>query len=553
MVNSIADIIYAHGVRDVVVSPGSRNAPLIDSFASHEEFKTKVIVDERTAAFVALGISLATDRPVALVCTSGSAVLNYAPAVAEAFYRQVPLIVISADRPAQWIDQNDSQTIKQPRVLSNIVKTSVDIPADISTETDAWWSNRLLNDSMLTALEENRGPVHINVQISAEQLAGKTGVGNSRIISSTKPTPIVDDKMFDRLKSGSPRKIIIVGGFAKNNPLLEKSLSLLAEKENIVVLTESICNIRHDKFISAIDRTLSAITPEIEADICPEVVISFGGALVTRMLKQRLRLLKNVEHWHVGIQNMSIDCFTSLSQRIETPADVFFASMAKALPDCKSDFSRSWHILSDKAAKSHNTYVDSVEWSDMTAYKYIFGNLPSNIDLHLSNGTPIRYAQLFANATTPHSFCNRGVSGIEGSTSTAIGMSMASNSPTMLISGDLSAFYDLSAFAIEGIGGNMKIVVMMNGGGSIFRFVKATRNRPTLDRYMAANPRFPIAKIADAFGFDYHECNSLDSIRYEWNSFVTENDKPAILAIFTDPIISTEILDNYFKFISANG
>ncbi|MBR5437192.1 MAG: 2-succinyl-5-enolpyruvyl-6-hydroxy-3-cyclohexene-1-carboxylic-acid synthase, partial [Muribaculaceae bacterium] len=240
MVNSIADIIYAHGVRDVVVSPGSRNAPLIDSFASREEFKTKVIVDERTAAFVALGISLATDRPVALVCTSGSAVLNYAPAVAEAFYRQVPLIVISADRPAQWIDQNDSQTIKQPRVLSNIVKTSVDIPADISTETDAWWANRLLHDSMLTALEENRGPVHINVQISAEQLAGKTGAGNSRIIRSTKPTPIVDDKMFDRLKSGSPRKIIIVGGFAKNNPLLEKSLSLLAEKENIVVLTESI-------------------------------------------------------------------------------------------------------------------------------------------------------------------------------------------------------------------------------------------------------------------------------------------------------------------------
>ena len=166
VVRILFNLLEAHGVRRVVCSPGSRNAPLLIAADARKRLETSVVIDERSAAFVALGMAMVSRRPVALVCTSGTALLNYAPAVAEAYYQGVPLIVISADRPLEWIDQDDSQTIRQPEALRNFVKGSYSLSDREQCDRPGWYETRIVNDAILTALAPKQGPVHINVRLS---------------------------------------------------------------------------------------------------------------------------------------------------------------------------------------------------------------------------------------------------------------------------------------------------------------------------------------------------------------------------------------------------
>ena len=551
--NILADLLVAHGVRHVVLSPGSRNAPLIVALSRRTELTTQVVIDERSAGFIALGMTVQSGEPVAIVCTSGSALLNYAPAIAEAVYRCCPLIVISADRPQEWIDQDDSQTIWQQDALSPYVKRSCDLPAHTDFPNGEWVCNRLVNDLLLEALAGRRGPVHINIRIDAPlDRISDFDEGRSRVIRMVAPSVELLTAEARRIGESiaSPRKVLIIVGFHEPDEKLNRALVKLARLPNVVVMTETIANLHSQLFVSRIDSTLCRMTETDRIEMAPDVIITAGGALVSRFVKDWLRSLNTeVEHWHIGITHTTVDCFRHLALRVEMQPAVFLRQLASALQIHKasSDYAARWHNLASKAAKLHEKYVDSVPWSDMSVFAHIIPRIPQRWNLHLSNGTPVRYAQLMDCSHIHRCDCNRGVSGIDGCTSTALGASAVYKDTTLLITGDMSCQYDIAALSSVLVTPQFKIIVICNGGGGIFRFISSTSSLPELDRYFAVGTRLPLRQLADGYGFSYHEASSAEELAQSFSEFIAVTDRPSILAVFTPAEESAVVLKRYFQ------
>lgn len=551
--NILVSLLCRHNVREAVVSPGSRNAPILVALAACDKIKKTVVIDERSAAFIALGKAALSGTPVALVCTSGTAVLNYSPAVAEAYYRMLPLIVISADRPMEWIDQDDSQTLRQYEALSHYVKRSYNIPSFSDEDNILWYSNRVINDALIYATNGRKAPVHINIQLD-EPLNGRKEYTESRWVSRAIDNMPVDKKLSSQVAEEvmgmmSSSKVMIIGGFHAPDSELNEALSALAKKDNVVVLTEKMSNQSSTDYIDCIDATLSVMPDDDKEAYVPDLVITFGGALVSRMVKAFLRQNSVKEHWHVGESENTIDCFRSLTRTVNMPAVDFFGAVSSMCPTegVGCGYHALWHSLSEKGEMLHRKYIDYAPWSDMKAMEYVFSHLPENCNVQLSNGTSVRYAQLFEVPSTVRFDSNRGVSGIDGTTSTAIGASTVTDRLTVLITGDMSVQYDLSAFSAPEVGGNFKMIVLCNGGGGIFRFIKSTSTLPQLEEYFVVDRPFPLKSLASAYGFGYYECHSEEELRRVYPDFLAVSDNPSILSIVTDGELSAKVLRDYFS------
>lgn len=550
--NIIADLLVAHNVNHVVASPGSRNAPLLVAISRRKELCQHIVIDERSAAFIALGMAIESRRPVALVCTSGSAVLNYAPAVAEAYYRGIPLIVISADRPEEWIDQDDSQTIRQPGCLSEITKFTCDIPARIPAKDDRWMAVRNINDAILTALKPHRGPVHINVRIDAPLgNLSPYAEGEVRVIKSVGVAGISDSQVSELAKKiASTEKVLIIAGFMSPNMKLEGLLNKMAKCDNVAVMTETIANVHGGKFIPAIDLTLSSMDDSALEDMRPDLVITIGGALVSRKIKEYLRASVATEHWHVGTSDHLIDCFRRLTLAVNCEAESFFEHVVNNMPPaakCESDYRNKWQQQYRMALESHQRYLETIGWSDMKAFDLLLNGLPENVSLHFSNGTPIRYSQLFGYLPFHRTECNRGVSGIDGCTSTALGASVMNSGVTVLITGDMSAQYDLAALSCNLIHGQFKMVVINNSGGGIFRFVKSTSSIPEREELFSQCMNLPMENIAKAYGLGFYKADNAKELVEVIPDFMNHSQSAAILWIVTPPEESARILTRYFE------
>lgn len=551
----IVDVLKAHGVKNAVLSPGSRNAPLLMAFAREVNIKKWVIVDERSAAFVAVGLAQQSKSPVAIVCTSGSAVLNYAPAIAEAYYQRLPIVVISGDRPIEWIDQNDSQTIRQNGALSSIVKHTYDVPATYNDKAERWWVNRMINDAMTMAVREPKSPVHINVQLR-EPLCGEARrkADLERLVTDVAVVRRVADVEMMRLANvvTSGLKVMVVVGMCDGDENLNNALSALAELPNFVVLTENLANLNDGKFIPTIDRTLQAVPYNEREKYAPDILITFGGALVSRMIKQFLRRFTAKEHWRIGIENNLIDTMQNLTSVIDVlPTDFFLqlANSVKHITPTDSDYAKRWKTAERDAHIRHKKYVNEIGWCDLKAFSHILPSVPKGCNLQLSNGTSVRYAQLFDLPNVLKCNCNRGVAGIDGSTSTALGASFAdSKHTTVLITGDMSLSYDINGMASQYNSARFKIIVMCNGGGGIFRFIKGPSDLPELEKYFEVNRDLPIDKYAAAFGFDYFKADDEKSIIKCLPKFWS-NDKASILAVHTPNKENAVILRKYFHFL----
>lgn len=547
--NIVADVLARHGVKRFVLSPGSRNAPMIVALARRNDVERFTVVDERSAAFMALGIAQQTGEPVGIVCTSGTALLNYAPAVAEAYYQKLPLIVISADRQREWIDQDDSQTIRQHGALAQFVKKSYDIPARCNDDTARWYANRIVNDAVIEAMRGQRGPVHINVQIDEPLNTMTDGFPPQRQIEAIETATELPEAAIDRLAAEAQgKRILVVAGFGSPNPRLAEALGKLAAYPNIAVLTETIANLPAKGTIPAIDRTLLAMDRDRTADYMPDLLITIGGALVSRILKTLLRKYRPAAHWHVGVTNTTIDCMQSLTKRILTDPDTFFTQMGERLRYDDSTYANLWRALAEKGEQRMAAYLKGIEWCDMKAFSVIIPSIPKSFHVQLSNGTTIRYAQLFGDSLTMPNNCNRGVSGIDGSTSTAVGASLAyTEHPTLLITGDMSFSYDISGLASQYNTPRLKIIVMKNGGGGIFRFIKATSSLPEMERYLEVSRDIPVDRYAAAFGFKYFEALNEAQLHDVLPAFFAEADAPAILAVATNAQESADTLKRYFS------
>lgn len=546
----IVEVLKSQGVKYAVISPGSRNAPLIVAFAREKSIKKWVVVDERSAAFVAVGIAQQTKLPVAIICTSGSAVLNYSPAIAEAFYQHLPIIVISADRTIEWIDQNDSQTIVQNGILSKIVKKTFDVPASISCGEDRWYANRMINEAVLTATKLPQAPVHINVQLR-EPLCGvaECPKQNERIVHRLETKVSVSAESVrpfaDALCSG--KKVMVVAGMGDYSQRLETILERLSLFPNFLVLTETVSNLRNEKFIPTIDRTLQAVPYNHRDEYSPDLLITFGGALVSRMLKMFLRKFPASTQLRIGAEINLIDTMQHLTDVVCAEPEDFFAGLLESVDGktSQSDYATKWKEAERLAAERHETYLDNIGWCDLKAFSRILPSIPNYYNLQLSNGTSIRYAQLFDNRNERKCYCNRGVSGIDGSTSTALGASLE-GMPTVLITGDMSLTYDLAGLASQYNSANFKVIVINNGGGGIFRFIKGPSDLPELEQYFEVRRETPFEKLATAFGWDCsvaeNESQLLEKLPMFW-----QNEKPSLLVVKTPTEDNGKILRAYFK------
>lgn len=550
--STLFDILELKGVRDVVCSPGSRNAPLLIAASARDNLTKHVVIDERTAAFMALGMAEVSRRPVALVCTSGTALLNYSPAVAEAFYKGIPLIVISADRPLQWIDQDDSQTLRQFEALSNFVKGSYELPSWGNDDAELnWYANRIVNDACCVATTGRKGPVHINVRLS-EPLGHKRDREwqSPRVIDMLKADGISNKEVIRELAAKvAGSKILFVAGFLPPDSRLHKACEEFCGLPNVAVMTETISNLHLDSLAHSVDSTLTAYDEKTLDEYAPDIVISTGGSLVSRKLKEYLRRNRHrCEHWSLGWHHTTSDCFMSLTKRLEAdPARLLhqFAAIARK-KGIRSEYSALWSDMKRKACDVKDAYVLSAPWSEMKAYEIMFSQLPQSANLYLSNGTAIRYAQILQKRNPHASYCNRGVSGIDGSTSTAIGGAKRYKGITILMSGDMSMAYDVGALALPDIPDTMKIVVVDNAGGGIFRFIPSTSGLDEREEYFCCRPNLPLKDLARGYGWGYREATSPDELR---ESFIRmmQSERKEILRIVCDGELSAAILKEYMK------
>lgn len=549
------DVLQNKGVRNMVCSPGSRNVPLLLAAASRPIIKKHFVVDERSAGFVGLGISMVKQEPVGLICTSGTALLNYAPAVAEAYYQGLPLIVISADRPLQWIDQDDSQTLRQDNVLENFVKRSYNIPAlDDDDPEMQWYVNRVANDAVLEACGGKPGPVHINIHLS-EPLGKKVlrKEPNPRVIDTVTGDTIVNKEVIkDLARQLSESKILLVAGFGLPDEYLQKSVSNFSRNRNVVVMAETISNLHLEKEAYCIDSVLTSADETLLDSMAPDIVISIGGAIVSRKLKEYLRRNSHrSKHWSVGYSSVTSDPFMSLTLKIELEPSRFFRAInmmmrKNHMPEDVSLFKERWNNLRREALKVKNEYIDSSGWSELKAFEILLKRLPQEYNLSLSNGTAIRYAQII-NYPLPHaSYCNRGVSGIDGSVSTAIGTAIAYPGKSILITGDLSMSYDVGALGLRGIPEGFKIIVIDNQGGGIFRFIPSTSSLEEREEYLCQVPLLPLQSLAEGFQWNYYEVFGEESLKEIYPRFLSDTRK-SILKVSCNGIESAEILKNYMK------
>lgn len=557
----LLDVLVAQGVKTLVASPGSRNAPLLIGASAREELQTRIINDERAAGFIALGIGLATQKPVALCCTSGTALYNYAPAIAEAYYQKIPLIVISADRPSQWIDQDDSQTIRQFEALSKIVKQSYDIPAEIgmttpctnrvySTERE-WYVNRIANDAVLTALQPTPGPVHINIQFS-EPLNETVEYRASRprtisVWKNNNGLPI--EKLKEIGLYLSNKKVMVVAGYMLPDNKLNRALTKFGESENVTILAETLSNLHIGEDAHMIDSLMVNMAEDEKNRYRPDVVITIGGALVSRMVKEFLRGSSNTEHWTLGDTPLSVDCLQRLTTHIEISPALFFngvANITKYLVrkglTVKSGYKSQWEELRRKVNHQLKDLAAQLPWSEYKAFDMLFRKIPRNVNLFLSNGTCVRYGQLLIKRLPHCCFSCRGVSGIDGTNATAAGVASSYDGPILLVTGDMSFSYYPEVLNPKNCSGDLRIAVINNNGGGIFRFIRTTKELEQREEYFCSDPQLPLEGIAKAYKRPYMKAD--DEISMEKAIDFINSTPNAIIEIVSDPEISARILDS---------
>ncbi|HXB11580.1 MAG TPA: 2-succinyl-5-enolpyruvyl-6-hydroxy-3-cyclohexene-1-carboxylic-acid synthase, partial [Bacteroidia bacterium] len=336
IINAIAELAAIKGVEHAVISSGSRNAPIVIAFNAQKKIKCLSVIDERSAGFFALGIAQQTGKPVALICTSGSAVLNYAPAIVEAYYQKVPLLILTADRPMEWIDQDDGQTIRQYNIFSSYVKASFIMPADNSHPDEMWYAEKVVSEAYnCSAQKGDQGPVHINIPL-------REPLYNEIEKPHTKFKNIEVTDVLARLSSeaekgilnewGKAKSKMIICGLHKPDAELNKVLSKLAEDESVIVITESTSNVFDEKFVSTVDGYFEALTEVEKKELQPEILVTIGGPVTTKKFKSYLRKYKPEQQWHVSTSSSHIDTYQALTKVIPVEAVDLFSTLVKAKP-----------------------------------------------------------------------------------------------------------------------------------------------------------------------------------------------------------------------------
>ncbi|MDB3905158.1 2-succinyl-5-enolpyruvyl-6-hydroxy-3-cyclohexene-1-carboxylic-acid synthase [Crocinitomicaceae bacterium] len=537
-----------HGIRHVVFSPGSRNAPFAISFDNDPYFKTHIIHDERVAGFYALGIAQVLNEAVAVCCTSGSAVVNYFPAITEAFYRKTPLLVISADRPKNLINKGHGQTIMQDAIFGTHVKAFGSFE-DINVLSSKSIEN--CDSIMETLIQDPKGPIHFNIHL--EEPLYETSIIDEKVLpKNTNRTGSHSTQFEEIIKMINGKKTVVLCGQNSGGPELNNELVQFNKSTNVLVLNENTSGLCDTGYINCIDRTLNAIPNEQNEAFIPEVLITIGDAIVSKKIKAFF--IQNPPEHHIAINhsNIGIDSFHCLGTHLKINPIDFFSQINKSESITNTiNFEAKWKAI-DYEAKDRIPQFFSKENSatDVQAFYLLNEYLNNGTFLHLANSSVVRYMQLFDPIKTVKYFANRGTSGIDGSMSTAVGSAIAlPNKQHVFISGDVSFIYDSNAMWIRPFPENLKIIIINNYGGSIFRIIDGAKSSDQLESYFEAHHDVDVKDIAEGFGFSIIEVDKLKDFETSISHFLN-HESHQILIFKTDRIENPLALGRLFKHLN---
>lgn len=554
-IHDISQICALKGVEYAVLSPGSRCAPLTISFARNPSIRKLTFSDERAAAFHALGIAQETDKPVVLVCTSGSAAYNYAPAVAEAYYQHIPLIILTADRPMEWIGQQDGQTIQQSGIYGKHVKKSYDLPGDYTHPDADWYVNRIINEAVNLSSSHPKGPVHVNVPLREPfyPTEDETPRFSDQIRLIGKSTSSIQtDYAYYNEKLATNSRILVVAGQGRHNEELLKALNTFQEKTRCTIVSDIIGNVQeaedaiihHDLFIDPVDGL-----PESHE---PELLITFGDSLISKNLKLYLRQCRPAEHWHLQPSEAPVaDTLQHITEIICTDPVAFFDRISNEMNlssefilQKRMNFHHAWSVSDNKSKDLLENELNGDRFNELIAVGLCMKFLPDHSDLHLANSMAVRYANFVGlrNKKNIYVKANRGTSGIDGSNSTAVGNALVTDKIVTLITGDLAFFYDRNAFWNKYSTPNLRIILLNNFGGGIFRMIKGPSQLEELEEFFVTEQKQTAKHLAAEFGLQHHIVSSRTELNRHLPTFFNKGGKTKILEIRTDSGASAQYL-----------
>ncbi len=560
----IAELCARRGVSQAILCPGSRCAPLTIAFSRHEQITTRTFSDERSAAFVALGIAQQTGTPVVLICTSGSAAYNFAPAVAEAYFQQVPLLIFTADRPPEWIDQLDGQTIRQQGIYGAHVKKAFTLPVEYDHADARWFINRMINEAIGFAMEFPRGPVHVNAPFREplypllEEEIHFTQ--STRIINHTPGEKALSEKEKKQILKEFPsfEKILLVAGKGDCREGLTRAVDKFGKSQHAVLIGEAISNMhRVASTIRYADSFLARDGDALRKTLQPDLLITFGKSIVSKNVKLFLRLHKPTQHWHVQEAGQVADTFQSVTRIIRITPQRFFEEFADA-PKKNSDFEvqkrenyfRLWEAEEHLTERSLRSFFSTPALHELYLVHELLKALPQRCNLHLANSMAVRYANVIgleASKKGIHVFANRGTSGIDGCTSTAVGHTLASDVPNFLITGDMAFFYDRNAFWHNYSLPHLHILVLNNHGGVIFNMIDGPAALPEAEEYFVTRQALNAQSLAAEFKFDYLKLDTVKKMKNRIAEFTQFNGRTKILEMESTAAQTKNAFDQFKK------
>lgn len=556
-IQQLAALLAAKNIIDIVVSPGSRNGALVQTLVGDGRFNCHNLVDERSAAYFAMGVSQAKQMPVALLCSSGTACLNYAPAVSEAYYQSIPLVLLTADRPEYWINQLEAQCINQRGIYKNFVVDEIQLPLGESPQ-ELSRANREINRCLNMTLKTDK-PVHINFpleeplyEFAEEELPDHIrNIPHTTTISDLSVEKI--ELLLNRLNQ-SDEVLLLVG---QMNPLdgLSELIELFADSTGAVVLAEPLANVQVSSKVANFDLLLSRLQPESKEALRPELLITIGGQLVSKRIKQFLREWQPAEHWHIAAEAHYADTYWSLTDVLPVQPKLFFETMLSAFYDVNMGFKfntpyrTKWTDLALQTEQIFCEAAHDLSFTDMRVHQLLKTYIPQESIVHYGNSSSIRYGILFpSQAGTCYS--NRGTSGIDGSFSTAVGFASTSADINTVILGDLSFFYDSNALWNNDFPNNLRIIVLNNGGGNIFGLIPGPNKTQAFQKHFIAAHQFKIKGIVEAFGVAYLSATDEKSLKESLDQvYNNKRRKACVLEIFTNQEQNTTVYQQLFNTI----
>ncbi len=561
-VRLIAEICRRKGIRKVVFSPGSRSAPLVIAFSSIPEIECIVIPDERVAGYFALGMAQQLGETIALVCTSGTAVLNLSPAICEAYYQNIPLLVLTADRPEGAVNNGENQAIMQENIFGNYVMSSYEVDGDAGKKKEL----EEIISSISKAIDDTtygfKGPVHVNIHISEplyettdEKLPAEIEIKEAEV-QGKEFIPLKDLQRIKAEFSYYKKKMIIVGIREYDEELNEK-LEQLNQRNDLIIINENLSNLQLENTVWNIDATLAVMNDRKSTQYVPEVVITLGGQIVSKKVKKFLDGLAKI-HWDIPPGSNSgrgWAMFGDMFDSIEPVNEMQFLNAVTETEEPEEiTYKNDWLQLSKHADELSKQYLAQAAYSDLKVFETLLEHLPFNANVQYGNSTPVRYSNLFKpnnNLLTVNA--NRGTSGIDGCLSTAAGAAHVNNRVTVCILGDISFFYDSNALWNNYLSPNLKIVVINNSGGNIFRLIDGPTKVNDFEKFFETKHQLTAKHLAAMYGLPYYFCASGNELDGTVKDFLNDKTgKPSILEIKTNGEVSADVYRKYFEYLRQN-